>query len=83
MANLKIEHHRDSTWTPETPAIPQSPQSEKAVRALKRAHCNLAESIYIAEKATPADQTIGDLIVKDILLLASVLFFPTMYYLLA
>ncbi len=83
MANLKIKHLSDGTRSPETPANAQSPQPEKAVGALQLAHENLIQSIYVAEKATPAHQTTGDLIVKDILLLASVFFFPMMYYLLA
>lgn len=55
-------------------------QPEEVVGALQVAQDNLIERIYELEKATPADQTLRDLIIKDVLIVASVAFWPAMFY---
>lgn len=53
---------------------------EDAVGALQVAQDNLVEQIYELEGATPAHQTLRDLIIKDVLIVASIAFWPAMIY---
>jgi hypothetical protein len=55
-------------------------QPEEVVGALQVAQDNLVERIYEFEKATPAHQTLGELIIKDVLIVASIAFWPAMFY---
>jgi len=55
-------------------------QPEELVGALQVAHDNVVDIIYELEEATPAFQTLGNIIVKDVLILASIAFWPTMIY---
>ncbi len=55
-------------------------QPKEVVGALQVAQDNLMERIYELEKATPADQTIRELVIKDVLIVASVAFWPAMFY---
>ncbi|MCP4071303.1 MAG: hypothetical protein GY742_06120 [Hyphomicrobiales bacterium] len=64
-------HHVDSTV---------KKRGEDAVRALKIAQINLNNNLEELDKATPAHQTLGDLIVKDILIVSSILFWPVVIY---
>jgi len=55
-------------------------QPEEVVGALQVAQDNLIERIYELEKATPAHQTLRELVIKDVLIVASVAFWPAMIY---
>ncbi len=55
-------------------------QPEEAVGALKVAQDRVAQRIFELEGATPAHQTLGDLIIKDVLILASIAFWPAVFY---
>ncbi len=53
---------------------------QEIVGALQVAQDNLVERIYEFEKATPAHQTLRDLVIKDVLIVASIAFWPAMIY---
>jgi len=55
-------------------------QPEEMVGALQVARDNLVERIYELEKATPAHQTWRELVIKDVLIVASIAFWPAMIY---
>jgi hypothetical protein len=55
-------------------------QPEEAIGALQVAQDNLIERIHELEKATPAHQTLSELIIKDILIAASIAFWPAIIY---
>lgn len=55
-------------------------RGEEAVNALQIAQNNLINDLAEQNHATPAHQTLGNLIAKDILIVLSILFWPAVIY---
>lgn len=61
-------------------AIAEQERGEQAVYALQTAQSNFINHIADLSEATPVHQTLANLIAKDILIVASVLFWPVIIY---
>ena len=61
-------------------AIAEQERGEQAVYALQVAQNNFINHIAELSEATPVHQTLANLIAKDILIVASVLCWPTLIY---
>lgn len=74
----KKSHQEEET----PPIVPdtETVRAKNAMNALQQAQSNVASRLTELEAATPAHQTLSDLIIKDILIVSSALFWPAIIY---
>lgn len=75
---IKNIHQEVSSHVNEDEKTPMSP--EQAIQALQNAQNNLIDQFSDLEHVKSARQSLGDLIVKDILIVSSALFWPSVIY---
>ena len=80
MTSLNADKARKKTPLRSPTAIAEQERGEQAVYALQVAQNNFITHIAELSEATPVHQTLANLIAKDILIVASVLFWPAMVY---
>ncbi|MBL4893235.1 MAG: hypothetical protein JKX91_15730 [Rhizobiaceae bacterium] len=80
MTSLNADKAHKKTHTRSPAAIAAQERGEQAVHALQSAQNNFINHIAELSEATPVHQTLSNLIAKDILIVASVLFWPALIY---
>lgn len=80
MTSINTDKAYKKTQLRSPTAIAEQERGEQAVYALQVAQSNFINHIADLNEATPVHQTLANLIAKDILIVASVLFWPVVVY---
>ncbi|MFK5979009.1 MAG: hypothetical protein QM488_09010 [Rhizobiaceae bacterium] len=80
MTSLNSDKAQSKARARSPAAVADQERGEHAVHALQVAQNNFINHIADLSEATPVHQTLGNLIAKDILIVASVLFWPAIIY---
>lgn len=80
MTSITANNSRKKPNARSPASIAEQERGEQAVYALQVAQNNFINHIAELGEATPVHQTFANLIAKDILIVASVLFWPALIY---
>ena len=80
MTSMNADKASKTTQSRSPAAIAEQERGEQAVFALQVAQNNFINHIAELGEATPVHQTLSNLIAKDILIVASVIFWPAVFY---